>query len=401
MKKRGISLIVLIVTIIVIIILAAVVILTISKNNPIESAKEATFKEDVRTFQDELAMYIAKDYTSKSGQRDEKITTKNYEPAGDPESVYTYIPSFSKKYEGKFVIKNDELMYSEGKLTKEEQAWSENINVKLNQKTGAEKAKENPSQYYGAKVDYKTGNSAIDSDITEWKIFYSDKNNLYIISSVYVNPDNLPEKAGVKPTQTDNSHLKDALFSNSLLSKYSGSSSITDEKLKAFNSDYFDKNYSSASANMKAVAYILDKDIWSALYSNSLVAEYAVGGPSVEMLLKSYSEKKNVDYRAMAVSEVGYQISIDGGINWINSNNKMLDRNDSLYVLPSSAGTSSMWLSSPCAERDYWLLVVGVNYGSVGGNWVGNPYSGFRPLVCLNSNVLLKWNEQDKIYEIE
>ena len=48
--KRGISLIVLIVTIIVIIILAAVVILTITKNNPVESAKEATFKEDVRNF---------------------------------------------------------------------------------------------------------------------------------------------------------------------------------------------------------------------------------------------------------------------------------------------------------------------------------------------------------------
>ena len=48
--KNGISLIVLIITIIVIIILAAAVILTISKNNPVDSAKEAKFKEDVRSF---------------------------------------------------------------------------------------------------------------------------------------------------------------------------------------------------------------------------------------------------------------------------------------------------------------------------------------------------------------
>ena len=74
-SKKGISLIILIVTIIVIIILAAVVILTLSKNNPIDSAKEASFKEDARTFQDELAMYISKDYTSKAGQRDNKITS--------------------------------------------------------------------------------------------------------------------------------------------------------------------------------------------------------------------------------------------------------------------------------------------------------------------------------------
>ena len=63
--KKGISLIVLIVTIIVIIILAAAVILTISKNNPVESAREATFKEDVRSFQDELALTVAKEYTDK------------------------------------------------------------------------------------------------------------------------------------------------------------------------------------------------------------------------------------------------------------------------------------------------------------------------------------------------
>ena len=53
-KKKGISLIVLIITVIVVIILAVTVILTITKNNPIESAKEAVFKEDVRAFQDEL-----------------------------------------------------------------------------------------------------------------------------------------------------------------------------------------------------------------------------------------------------------------------------------------------------------------------------------------------------------
>lgn len=66
--RKGISLIVLIITIIVVIILAATVIITLSKNNPIESAKEASFKEDVRAFQNELYLYIGsetlKDYTA-------------------------------------------------------------------------------------------------------------------------------------------------------------------------------------------------------------------------------------------------------------------------------------------------------------------------------------------------
>lgn len=95
----------LIVTIIVIIILAATVVLTITKNNLIESAKEAVFKEDVRTFQDELNMYISKEYTNLQGKRDSKITAKEYSKGGEKNSVYTYLPDFKKKYEGKLAIK--------------------------------------------------------------------------------------------------------------------------------------------------------------------------------------------------------------------------------------------------------------------------------------------------------
>ena len=110
-KKKGISLIVLIITIIVVIILAVTVILTITKNNPIESAKEAVFKEDVRAFQDELNMYISNEYTRLQGQRDIKITAKKYEKNGGKDSVYTYIPDFKKKYEGKLAIKDDMIAY--------------------------------------------------------------------------------------------------------------------------------------------------------------------------------------------------------------------------------------------------------------------------------------------------
>ena len=97
-KRKGISLIVLIVTIIVVIILAAVVILTISKNNPVDSSREAKFKEDIRTFQDDLLLSISKDYTKKAGQRDNKFNATSYD------KIKEYIPSFTKEYEGKIAI---------------------------------------------------------------------------------------------------------------------------------------------------------------------------------------------------------------------------------------------------------------------------------------------------------
>ena len=399
MRKKGISLIVLIVTIIVIIILAAVVILPLSKNNPIESAREAAFKEDVRTFQDELAMYISKNYTSKAGARDEKIT------ATDSSKIKDYIPSFSKKYEGKFVIKNDELKYDEETVVGSEKEWCKSLNVKANAKTGAEKAAAAPTTYYGAKVTNYTANG-----ISDWRVFYSDGSNVYLITTEYVDPSKLPSKGeGDNPPKPDQgnatSYPKAARFNN-ILSKYNGSSDITEEKMKAFNSDYFDKNYTSTNNNMKAVAYMLDKDIWGD-FANTSVAEYAVGGPSGEMLLKSYSEKKNGDYRAQASSATGYQVSNNRGTSYANGISSMLRTDDRLYVLPETnttlesgnkSGAKAMWLASPSAYNGNCVMAVAFD-GYVGGGNYSNTDLGFRPLVCLKSNILL--NEVAGGFEIE
>ena len=103
--KRGISLIVLIVTIIVIIILAAAVILTISKNNPVSSAKEATFKEDVTAIQDELSMYLSKKYTDNPTSFDKSSVNLS----GD--SMVTELPS-TRKYKDKVSVIKGKLVWA-------------------------------------------------------------------------------------------------------------------------------------------------------------------------------------------------------------------------------------------------------------------------------------------------
>ncbi|MEG2348497.1 MAG: leucine-rich repeat domain-containing protein [Clostridia bacterium] len=52
MKKKGISLIVLVITIIVIIVLATAVLITVVKNNPIQKAKEAVLKNDLKAIEE-------------------------------------------------------------------------------------------------------------------------------------------------------------------------------------------------------------------------------------------------------------------------------------------------------------------------------------------------------------
>ena len=115
--KRGISLIVLIVTIIVIIILAAAVILTITKNNPVSSAKEATFKEDMISIQDELSMYLSKKYTDNPTSFDKSSVNLS----GD--SMVTELPS-TKKYKDKVsVVEGNLVVKNNSKVNSDEKKW--------------------------------------------------------------------------------------------------------------------------------------------------------------------------------------------------------------------------------------------------------------------------------------
>lgn len=130
-SRKGISLIVLIITIIVVIILAAVVILTLSKNNPMSSAKEATFKSDIRSFQEELSMYRAKQVLE---GKDTEITTDDYP---DIDTMKIYISNFSSKYMNKIGIENGELVYYksdiktvDNQVTDIEEEWLKSLGIK-------------------------------------------------------------------------------------------------------------------------------------------------------------------------------------------------------------------------------------------------------------------------------
>ena len=114
--KKGISLIVLIVTIIVIIILAAAVILTITKNNPVSSAKEATFKEDMSNIQDELSMYISKKYT------DDPLSFEKSSVNLSGDSMVTELPS-TKKYKDKVSVVEGNLVKNNSKVNSDEKKW--------------------------------------------------------------------------------------------------------------------------------------------------------------------------------------------------------------------------------------------------------------------------------------
>ena len=110
-NKKGISLIVLIITIVVIIILATAIIVTLARTNVIDNANEATVKQDFRTLQDELDMYISDQFLDNLG--DYEPEDLNADSTTNP-TVYDILPSLSKtKYKDDVVIVNGKLAFKD------------------------------------------------------------------------------------------------------------------------------------------------------------------------------------------------------------------------------------------------------------------------------------------------
>ncbi len=196
--KRGISLIVLIVTIIVIIILAAAVILTITKNNPVSSAKEATFKEDMANIQDELSMYISKKYT------DDPLSFEKSSVNLSGDSMVTELPS-TKKYKDKVsVVEGNLVVNNNSKVNTDEKKWFNEVigntsNVKEEWQDTIASVK------YGVPIPkgftYKEGTK--DTGL----VIQDEKGNEFVwvpaTESTYVKDTNFPSYNNFKPTGDD------------------------------------------------------------------------------------------------------------------------------------------------------------------------------------------------------
>ena len=255
-----------------------------------------------------------------------------------------------------------------------------------------------PKIYYGCQVNYEADNS----EAANWRIFYADSYNIYLIADDYIHYSYVPRGrngSSVVPRDTEYCFSMENVVTN-----YIGSSDITSQNpAYKWLEDYFVERepsaYSSTNNNMKATAYMLDTNKWSKFKGNR--AEYAIGGPTLELFLKSYNDRYTgelTEYLEQYVKDAtGYELKKKNEEVYYDYKDAYLNTENSLYVLGQRA--NAMWLATPSC-----MAVDNVMYISYNGDINSNSYDyndiGFRPIVCLASDVVLS-RQLDGTYDIK
>lgn len=250
----------------------------------------------------------------------------------------------------------------------------------------------------------------------EWQLFYAGKINdsdtedhIYLIAKDYVPYSLLPAKNSAYPLPKGDTDYKTG-FSNynngnpedGVIPQYSSGSGAIGTIGQNLNSKFYkylsENSTTSTYNNIKAVAYMLDSDIWGNFKGTN--ADYAIGGPSVELLFKAYNKYKGKSYETQVVSQNGYQVRSSSTASWAN----YLDSSDSIaadtdtvnspYIVTNSTKTYGYWLASPSANHDAHVMYVYYS-GGVYYDAFSNANCGFRPLVCLKSNFQLEKTKKD------
>ena len=123
-RRKGISLIVLVITILVMLILSGVVIVSLSKNNPVEKAKEATFKENMKSYMSELSLAIA---NSVFEDNKDALNIVIGELKNDKYKIKEFVKSINNKDAERIGVAEGQLCYMPTRFTKQECAWLKEI----------------------------------------------------------------------------------------------------------------------------------------------------------------------------------------------------------------------------------------------------------------------------------
>ena len=383
-ENRAITLIALVITIIVLLILAGVTINSIVGNeNAMEKAKQAKEANESANELDTIKLAVT-DAIVKETDGLVHLDKLNESLVGLIKSNATGEAPW--KVIGSMTGKTYRITkYGQVEETEEIGDKVESINSKI-----------------GKQVNYT---SPQDSEYTgTWRLFYADDDYVFIISTTNVlNGYSLDgnDKAGkskydVGPSLSAYGVNYNYLWQNEL--KKAGKTADTSSNGKL-------------SDRARATAYLCDSENWNQYVSSSLpTGTFAVGGPTIELLVKSWNAAKesNISGAPSISAKWNDGDVISGGYlpnkpNEFSSRNSPYSINRELLALEVDDKSYGLYNTG----EDYWLASPGSNnmgglcylfwYGYIGINGYSTTGTGIRPLICIptssfNVNMIIDQN---------
>ena len=249
------------------------------------------------------------------------------------------------------------------------------------------------SANYGDKVTY-TANG-----VSDWKVFYKDATNVYIVASDYLshggssNNSMIVSATGMTKKGIYRAYWNSAPTSADTTNHIAKFSPETAET-KAWSGTY------STNNNGRCVSTLLDTSLWEA-YATGTGGESAIGSPTLNMFVASWNEKYPDDkIYCNKDTTKGYYVglSTEPNSNCIDSSvmNQKEGYDDTLYypyhVSVDSSSCYGYWLASPASHDDI-IMIVGCN-GAIGNTGecyydgvFGFDWFSLRPVVSLSPGV--------------
>lgn len=364
-NSKGITLIALVITIIVLLILAGVTIATLTGDNGIlnqagKAKDKTTEAESIERVQVEVAGSYGIDGTIDKEQLNKNLKNIN-----------------GLSYNGNALSDRNKIANLPATVT------LNGYNIGIDANGGVEKIPEiiakiraNPQAYYGKKV---TNYKASDSDTNTYRIFYVDKDNDFKdgYNTIYLKAD----FSGIVSCSTS----YDA--SQTLIKKMNPLWATKENTVAT-------EKTTISNQNEQAAAWLCDPSKWTA-YCDTDKANYAIGGPSVEMYVKSYNQTHGDDalgcqYQTNDVPGYIYKVNntIQNG-GWY-TNNDTLDYSmtyKSMYCGQNGNKTGYWWLASPSAYISSRVCSVDGFRARLDSYRYSGIY-GVSPLVSLKSSFI-------------
>lgn len=234
------------------------------------------------------------------------------------------------------------------------------------------------SKNYGEMVNYTANN------IDEWKIFYNDGKNVFIVAANNIPYVYVPTDLGLVNKPATMSSYEVYWDHNDF--KYDGTAQIKSEVADKFLFKWVKDYPTSEIYTAKSAASLLDTEKWSGFVDTS-VADSAIGSPTVEMFIESWNQAEEEKIYYNTSNEYGYLIDNekepkDYDFYMYNKPEIEEGKGNELYVVKSNL-SFGYWLVAPSAKGEEWMVAVNKYGMHVDDSWsIGN---GLRPVVCLNA----------------